>query len=96
MAKQQTALQVWRRAILSDDGPPEPNTRYVLLALAQYMDADGSGAFPSLDRLALDTRLTRRTVGTHIQLAKDAGWLVTSNRGSSRGWRRYQYEAALP
>lgn len=40
----------------------DPITRLVLLCLANYAGADGSNAFPSIERLARDTCLSERAV----------------------------------
>lgn len=45
----------------------DPVSQFVLLSLANYAAADGTSAFPSLGRLASDTRLSERTVRAHLR-----------------------------
>lgn len=47
--------------------------RHVLIALANHADADGGRAFPSVDRLAHESRLTRRAVQSGLKRLKADG-----------------------
>lgn len=78
-------LFAWRRGLLSPAGPANPTTRFVLLALSQYADMSGYGAFPSQERLALDCGLSRRAVQTHLALGEALSWIRRRKKGS--WWR---------
>lgn len=72
-------------------------TRLVLLALAKYMNGAGDNCWPSVDTLSSDTGTSRRTVCTHLSLAKSLGWLrIETRTGSGQAWRRHQYYPAFP
>lgn len=85
----------WREALLRSG--LSPTTRHVLLTLACHMNEFGAGCFPSTRTLALETGLSRRTVETHLAVARDAGWILVEPRGASgRAWRRHQYRLSWP
>ncbi len=87
----------WERALRQSGLPP--STRLVLLALASYMDTDGTRAFPSQLTLARDTGLSDRTVRGHLARAIAEGWLVCIARGHRRGdgtTRSNSYAAKIP
>lgn len=86
----------WVKAFRSASGP-EPTTRHVLHALASYMFEGKPRCFPSMRTLSDDTGLTTRTICTHIEKAKEQGWLkVTQRKGKEKGWKLNHYEAAIP
>ena len=82
---------VWERA-LRDSGLPF-GTRGVLAILGSFMNADGTGARPSLPTLAAACGLSRRTVSHHLEPALTAGWLARESGGSGKASR---YSARLP
>jgi len=87
----------WRDAVASPLGPSKPVTRHLLLTVALFMDADGSGAYPSYELLAERTGLSRRSVVTHMNAAVEEGWLERDVRGrNGQGWRLFEYSIALP
>lgn len=87
----------WRKLMLGPDGPTSPTTRLVLLALATHMDNLGGSCFPSLDLLAKESRLSKRVVIFHMNLAHDECWFErTEHTGYAKGWRRYEYQATGP
>jgi hypothetical protein len=61
MAEDISRLFEWRKTVLSDQGPPDAMTRYVLLVLSVHMDADGDSCFPSIELLAEESALNERT-----------------------------------
>lgn len=85
----------WRQAILKSK--LEATTKLVLLCLSTYMNDHGEGCYPSQERVAEDTSLTKRAVIVHIKKAIDAGWLKKDKRGL-RGyrWDANEYRAAMP
>ena len=45
----------------------DPESRLVLICLANYASADGRNAFPAIDRLCRDTGLSESTVRRHLK-----------------------------
>lgn len=89
----------WRHLVSSRDGPKEPGTRHVLLTLSLYMSPKGTSCFPSITTLMENTRLSRKTVIRHLELARLGGWItrkVTPMPEKGRGWRRHSYSASFP
>ena len=87
----------WRKAIMGKQGPQAPNTRFILLALSLRMDATGASCFPSVETLAAETLLSRRSVITHLALAESAGWIKRTPRAlPGQAWKRNEYTATLP
>ncbi len=58
---------------------PDPQAKYVLLMIAKHCD-DHMKAFPSLERLAVLTGLSSRTVQRKVAKLRDDGYLFISNR----------------
>ena len=85
----------WRAEILSERGPPEAMTRYVLLVLSQHMNGDGDSCFPSIDTVAFEAALSEKSVRTHLERAAGEGWIERWTGSTSKGWRRYQYRATF-
>lgn len=78
-------MSVKLMAAVWDHGPDNPTQRFVLLALADYADHDGS-CYPSYNKTAQRCAISRSTAMRAIKrLAKD-GWLTietqTRNNGS--------------
>jgi hypothetical protein len=97
MAEQSNRMR-WISAVVSDQGPPQPVTRHVLLTLATHMDGAGN-CFPGIRLLATETRLDESTVRRHLRTAVDGGWLSRHAVGApngGQGWRRYSYRALVP
>lgn len=90
-------LLTWRRAFLEWSGLP-PTTRLVVLVIADYMNTDGTKAFPSLATIANNANLTRRAVATHVRTAIEAGWLTRYHSRNRLGstWNHNNYVAAYP
>ena len=87
----------WLNAIRSEQGPPHPLTRYVLLMTALHMKKDGTSCFPSLAKLAKETGLSVRTVKRHMSYAYEDGWFLWKvRRGYARGFSSYEYRAVIP
>lgn len=85
---------MWRDWVKSDVGPPHPTTRHVLMTLADYMNADGGSCYPTVETLVKETRLSKRTIKTHLALAVKNGWLLRyTNMGEGQAWRNYGYVA---
>lgn len=87
----------WQKAVLSENGPANPNVRLVLLAIARYMDRDYFHCYPSQRKLAGDTSLTLKTVNKCVKYAAQEGWIdIDLGYGYKRGWRLNQYVATMP
>lgn len=87
----------WVMSVMSEHGPKKPNTRFVLLALAQMMKSDGSDCYPSFRRLSEMTGMSKNTVNKYILLAEAEGWIkISVSDGSGKGWKRNVYHPILP
>lgn len=85
----------WRSSFQKSDLPA--TTKLVLFCISTYMNDHGEGAFPSIETLMQDTSLSNRAVITHIQKAKEAGFLRVSQHGfSGRNWKRNEYRISIP
>ena len=57
-------------------GPMSDGARLVLIALADYADADGRHAFPAKRRLAERLGVTERTIQRHLAALRESGHIV--------------------
>ncbi len=73
----------WRKAVSKSN--MEACTKLLLHTLANYMDAGGNGAFPSVATLAKDMSTTKRTVFKHLKLAEAAGFIIKTRRITEAG-----------
>ena len=85
---------LWYRSALRDAVELSATTRGVLFILAQWMDPDGSNAWPGLSTLAASCQMRERTVSRHLELAIKAGYLHRQESGH-RG-RTAVYRAVIP
>jgi hypothetical protein len=87
----------WRRAFASEDGP-HATVRAVLAILSFHMDQNGGSCHPSIPTLVEETGLSDRAVRARLQDAEAKGWIVRTSVGEDggQGWRRYEYQAAIP
>ncbi len=69
--------QVWRHC------RARPQAKYVCLCIADHAHDDGTGAHPSVPRIAERTGLSRRFVGYALRELEDAGYLVVA-RGAGK------------
>lgn len=89
------AMDVLRyRSALRDAVEMSTTTRGVLYILAQWMDPDGTNAWPGLSTLAASCQMRERTVSRHLELAIKAGYLNRQEAGH-RG-RTAVYRACIP
>lgn len=90
-------VYAWRNAILSAKGPKNPIARLILLAVAQHMKADGTGAWPSQAHLVVRTGAGLRSVKRHLDFADHCGWVHrVLVRRNGKKWGFTQYEATVP
>ena len=75
-------LSSWRGRIIKSALPPV--AKHVALTLSMHMNEVGSSCFPSLDTLADETSLSRRSVQRAIGELERWGWLAVS-RPSKQG-----------
>ena len=89
-------LSKWQRFILNSSDL-EAATRHVLLTLSIYLDADGTGAFPSMRTLAKNMKRSKNTVNQHILLAESKGYLkIHKDMGHAKGWKKNNYSVRFP
>lgn len=91
------SLYGWVAALLSPAGPEDPSTVLVCLVLAAHMSSVGASCFPSIDTIALESRLSRRAVIKHLKLAIRAGWIKKASRMMAGGRHSSNlYTALIP
>ena len=56
--------------------------KHLLHAMAVYADVDGSKVFPSMQTLADDMSMDRKTVNSHVIQLRTEGWLIPEGRVS--------------
>lgn len=97
VANPKRALFDWQRAVASEHGPESPTCRHILLTLSLDASASTLDAFPSIDRLALRTGLSRRAVINQLWNAEAEGWFKRSMlRGGGKRWRHSVYHLTIP
>jgi 5-methylcytosine-specific restriction endonuclease McrA len=69
-------------------------TRGVLYVLAQWMNVDGTNAYPRLERLAASCQLRRRALANHLSTAVQAGYLHRTSEGHKGSTAVYR--ASIP
>jgi hypothetical protein len=79
-------MSIWsfRQAVFSSNLAPP--TKLVLLALDVHVNGMGEPCFPSYERLARLTSLSRRSVLSHVALAEELGWIKKKVR-PNKHWR---------
>jgi hypothetical protein len=76
---------LWMNYALSDDGPPDPVDRYVLVGIAHFADRNADTAWPSMASIAEKTRKSESTVRRSIASLESAGYIsVVRGRGSGK------------
>ena len=65
-------------------GPPDPDLRYIWLALADNANVAGA-AFPSIPYLVRKTRKSESSVRRAIKRLVSGGWVIRTERGDGRG-----------
>ena len=71
-------------------------SRHILLTLAFHMNPQGGQCFPSIATLMRETRLSNRTIITHLERAVSEGWITRVSRGTGKGWKRHEYNICFP
>lgn len=75
----------WQQAILDGSCELPSTTRYVMLVIGTYMNAHGTGAWPSITTICEASRLSRSSVIRSIGVAEELGWLKVVRRRKSDG-----------
>lgn len=76
----------WRDAIRKAD--VAPLTKHVCNCLANYLSDCGTGCWPSVTALMVDSGLSNRSVATHLAAAAEAGLIVIERRKGADGRHR--------
>ena len=85
----------WRAKVVKTRLPA--TTKLVLLTLATHMNDHGEGCFPGIKLLMAECSLSNRAVITHLEKARDAGWITVSKHGfSGQQWARNDYRISEP
>ena len=85
----------WREAVLKSQLPAP--AKHVLLTLSCYMNDLGESCFPSVETIARDTSMTKKTVIKHINTAQDWGFLQVGVHGfGGQRWRSHEYTVSVP
>jgi len=71
-----------------DTPTTDTKTKVVLLALADHADDDNFKCWPSVERLAERTGLSRRSVYRAIVNLNEAGFIKYEQRRHTNGWKR--------
>jgi len=94
-ASRKGARFTWERAVMGEHGPPEATTRHVLLTLATHANPEMT-CWPSIEVLSKETSLSVRSVGTHLQLAAQDGWIQRTPKRQGKNWKNYFYTLTMP
>lgn len=85
----------WRGMIAKSKLPP--SAKLVAFTLSLHMNEAGGSCFPSVETLAAETSMARRTVFYAIKQLRVEGWLICHRRFSEVGQQRTNvYEAVIP
>jgi hypothetical protein len=85
----------WRRAMTASELPS--TTKLVLFVIAEYANAKDDICWPSVETLAAQCSLSERSVGTHLTIAEQAGWLTRwKSRRPARKWAHAHYRLSIP
>ena len=90
-------IKVWSWRQANQQAQIPSTTKLVLFNLSVYMNEMGQGCFPSIQQQAFDTSLTERSICTHLQIAKENGFLKIRKHGfGGKEWARNEYTANYP
>lgn len=68
-----------------ENGPADSTQRFVLLALANYSNDEGSGAYPSFATIAKRCSISRRTAIRAVDSLIESGYLTRTRRANDKG-----------
>ena len=84
----------WRSAVLNSS--LTATQKLCLLVLAEWADVDGANCYPALPSIALKASVNEKTVRRSLDQCSDLGFFTRAHRGTSQGWRRFEYRLTLP
>lgn len=85
----------WRRAMARSELPS--TTKLVLFVIAEYANAVDEVMWPSVETIAGLASLSERSVGTHLTVAEQSGWLTRwKSRKHGRQWAHGHYRLSIP
>lgn len=72
-------------------------TKLVLFVIAEYANGVDEIVWPSVETIAELASLTERSVGTHLTVAEQSGWLTRwKSRKRGRKWAHGHYRLSIP
>ena len=72
-------------------------SKLVLHALSIHMNVSGRSCYPTQEQLSIETSMTRKTVGKHLELCEKSGWITRyTQRALKQDFWNYGYIARLP
>ncbi len=83
------------RDYIRSDLPKDPHLRHILHCISFYMDVDGKPAYPTQEKIAMDTGLTRATVIAKLKIAEQNGYILRK-KNKLRDSGRFNYIYMLP
>jgi hypothetical protein len=88
-------IHTWKDCFRNSNLPS--SSKLVLHALADHMNSSGRSCYPTQEQLSKETSLTRRTVGKHLELCAERGWIERyPHRALKQEFWNYGYIASLP
>ena len=90
--------RVWDwRSLAMKYGPDQSNFVLVICVLGEHMSNLGESCFPSVERIAELSSLSKPTVIKYLKLARKEGWIRVEKHGfGGKKWKRNQYTATIP
>ena len=82
----------YRDYIRSNEVIKDQPLRHILLILSLYMDMDGNRCYPSQEKIASDTGLTRETVNKKLKMAEEKGYIkILKHKAANQEWGNNVY-----
>lgn len=95
MATEALRAWSWRHGVLKSTLPG--TTRHLLLTLSCHVNDAGEPCYPTVETLVEETGLSKRAVLTHLDVARQAGWIEVKKHGfGDRRWARNEYRILWP
>lgn len=83
----------YRDWLLSEDCPCDPLCKFILVVLTTFMNNERITAYPSQEKLAEMTGLSRKTVNKKLREAMNKEWIeVSRHKGSTQKYLNYIYQ----
>jgi hypothetical protein len=91
-----TNVMRWRHYILSDDGPSDRMTRFILLVIGAHMNVQTGIAWPSYKTIAKEALVSERCAIKHVGYAVKEGFLIRWHVQRAGGYDHNRYQSAVP